>query len=49
MNKLKIDKIVKAIEDKLKSANIPDDATGKMTVNLQSGGVSGDVTLEIKL
>lgn len=49
MTKEKVDKIVEIIKEKLLSEKVPDDVTGKMICNLQTGGISGNVTLEIKI
>ncbi len=49
MSQEKIDKILDAIRDKLSKDEVPDTATGKIIINLQSGGVSGNVKLELTL
>ena len=45
----KIDKILDKIREKLESTKIPNDATGKIIVGLQSGGISGIIKLELTL
>jgi hypothetical protein len=49
MSQEKIDKILEILKEKLSKEEVPDSATGKITINLQSGGVSGNVKLELSL
>jgi hypothetical protein len=49
MTPSKVDKIIEKIKEKLLKDIVPDDVTGKIIVNTQSGGVSGQVKLEIVL
>lgn len=44
-----IDKICEKIKQKLMQEEIPEKPTGKLIVNLQTGGVSREITLELKL
>lgn len=49
MTEPKVEKILKALREKLLSDKVPDDATGKIIVNLQTGGVSNSPKLELTL
>jgi hypothetical protein len=49
MTEIKADKILEKIKEKLLKDEVPETATGKIIVNLQSGGVSGQIKLELTL
>jgi hypothetical protein len=49
MSNDKVEKILSKIKEKLLKDEVPETATGKIAVNLQSGGVSGSIKLELTL
>ena len=49
MSNEKVEKILIKIKEKLLKDEVPDLATGKIITNLQSGGVSGVIKLELTL
>lgn len=49
MTREKAEKILAIIREKLLKDEVPETATGKIIVNVQSGGVSGQVKLELTL
>ena len=49
MSDERIDRILKKLREKLADDNVPDDTTGKVSFDLQTGMVSGDVILTRKL
>lgn len=44
-----IEKICKALKEKLKNVETPSKPTGKIIINVQTGGVSGSIKLELVL
>jgi hypothetical protein len=49
MSNEKVEKILSKIKEKLLKDEVPETATGKVVINLQSGGVSGTIKLELTL
>jgi hypothetical protein len=49
MSPEKVDKILEKIKEKLLSKKVPDDSTGKVSFNLQTGGISGNIKIELTL
>jgi hypothetical protein len=49
MTDSKIEKLLQKLAEKLRSKQIPDDFTGKIILNLQTGGLSGQVEVETKV
>lgn len=47
MKSTKVEKILSKLREKLESDRVPDDVTGCLTFNLQSGGLSGKIYLQI--
>jgi hypothetical protein len=45
----RIDRILEKLKEKLRKKEVPETATGRIIINLQSGGVSGDAKLELTL
>jgi len=49
MSPEKVDKVLEKLKEKLLTPSVPDDATGRIIVNLQTGGVSGAIKAELTL
>jgi len=49
MTESKVNKILEKVKEKLLKEEVPETATGKVIINLQSGGVSGQIKLELTL
>ena len=49
MDEESLKKLLAEIEKKMHQEDVPKKPTGRLIINLQSGGVSREVTLEIKV
>lgn len=49
MSNDKVERIIEKIREKLTQKEVPETATGKIIINVQSGGVSGQIKLELTL
>jgi hypothetical protein len=49
MSNDKVEKILSKIKEKLLKDEVPETATGRVIINVQSGGVSGAIKLELTL
>ena len=49
MTEEKVNRILIKLKEKLLKEEVPDLATGKIIINVQSGGVSGQIKLELTL
>jgi hypothetical protein len=49
MSNDKVEKILSKLREKLLKKEVPDNATVKIILNLQSGGVSGETKLELTI
>ena len=42
----KLNKLLEKLREKLRADSVPDDITGQIILNVQSGGLSGKVTIK---
>jgi hypothetical protein len=49
MKPARVEKILSRLREKLESEKVPDDLTGCLVFNLQTGGLSGKVFVQVDL